>query len=519
ATIVGNVIVQRYFDSHRRWRFITAPISATGAPSINAAWQEGQVSTTSPLVNQDKNIYGTHITGLDGVANTAQGFDVSPRNNASMAWIHDTATTAAAWNEVTSTTGTLVTAKPGWMLFVRGARNYSISTTTQLVAATNATLRTAGKLNQGTQTIATASSGFTVVGNPFASTINFSSIYSHSSSAFTTRTFYVWDPNIASNVNVASGTGGWVTLNWNSGTSTYTAVPTPINSLINTINGDIQSGTAFLVQGTGTSMTITEADKVTGAGTNGDISLFRPAISSDDYSSLRTTLVTANADSSINYVADGIMNEFSNEYTSDVNWNKDVQKVPNTGEYCAIIKNNQYISIQKSAPVNAGDTIHLSLARLLQGWPYRFDFVATSFNRPDILASLVDKYTNTTTPIHLGDSSTSAYFTTDGNAASKAADRFYILFREAPGSVTYNNVTASQQNKNVLVQWTVSNQLNIKEYVVYKSTDGVNFYPADTTIASAGTAITYDWVDVDPIIGVKNYYRIRNVNADGAFQE
>jgi hypothetical protein len=516
ATITGNVIVQRYFDSHRRWRFITAPISATGAPNINAAWQEGQVSTSS--TNPDKNIYGTHITGLNGVANTAQGFDVSPRNNASMAWVQDTVTTTATWNEVTSTIGTLVTAKLGWMLFVRGARDYSISTTTQYTTATNATLRTTGKLNQGTQIIATASSGFTVVGNPFASTINFSSIYSHSSGAFTTQTFYVWDPNIASNANIASGTGGWVTMNWNSGTSTYTAVPTPINSLSNAINGDIQSGTAFLVHGTGTSMTITEADKVTGSGTNGDISLFRPATSSDDLSSLRTTLVTANTDGSIYYVADGILNEFGSEYTNDVNWNKDVQKIPNTGEYCSIIKNNQYISIQKSAPVNAGDTIHLSLARL-QGLPYRFDFVATSFNRPDILASLVDKYKNTSTPIHLGDSSTSASFTVDGNAASKAADRFYIVFRPAPGSVKYSNVTATQQNKNVLVQWAVSDQLNIKEYVVEKSTDGVNFYPVDTTIAAPNnTNMAYNWVDINPGIG-SYYYRIRNVNNDGASQE
>src|SRR6202012_2808582 len=113
--------------------------------------------------------------------------------------------------------------------------------------------------------------------------------------------------------------------------------------------------------------------------------------------------------------------------------------------------------------------------------PYQFSFTTRNFNRPDLTAVLVDTVAKTNTTIHLGDSaSTIVNFATTSNPATLSAGRFYILFKPAPGSVTYSNVTATQEVKNIAVQWTVTDQVNINKYVVEKSTDGVNFYPVDT---------------------------------------
>lgn len=49
ATISGNVVsgtvtIERYISPKRAWHLLAVPIAATGAPSINAAWQQGGVS-------------------------------------------------------------------------------------------------------------------------------------------------------------------------------------------------------------------------------------------------------------------------------------------------------------------------------------------------------------------------------------------------------------------------------------------------------------------------------------------
>ncbi|HMG82452.1 MAG TPA: hypothetical protein VK559_05415, partial [Ferruginibacter sp.] len=47
--INGNITVQRYFEAHRRWRLVTAPMQSLGAPTISAAWQEGGQSIAGSL--------------------------------------------------------------------------------------------------------------------------------------------------------------------------------------------------------------------------------------------------------------------------------------------------------------------------------------------------------------------------------------------------------------------------------------------------------------------------------------
>jgi hypothetical protein len=520
ATITGKVIVQRYFPSHRRWRFITAPVTTGSAQTINAAWQEGVVSTTTPLSNPNPLPgYGTHITGPSRAAYApGLGYDQSPTNGASIAYVHDT----SSWFILPNTNVTKVTDKQGYMIFVRGARDYSISTTSQYITATTATLRTTGTLKTGVQNIPVIA-GANVIGNPYAATINFNTIFNKSAtqtalgSATANNTFYLWDPNIASAANIATGTGGWVVLTSN-GSGSYIPVPDPRSISPFNVNGDIQPGAAFIVHAQGSGVVqIDESDKVSPAVTNNDLYLFRPS-NAAPVTMLRTTLYATAADT-VNYLADGVLNMFDNSFSNEVDWNKDIQKQANMNEQCAISKGGHLLAVQRRSAANIGDTIFLQLGRLNQR-SYRFSFEATNFNRTDINAYLIDTFMHTSTRVALKDSTTNSDFVVTASSGSAAAGRFAITFRPAPGKATYKAITATQQGRNVLVQWTVSEELNVVRYIIERSADGISFYPVDTTTAtSAGTTGNgYDWLDIHPVTGI-NYYRIRNINTDGGFQE
>ena len=81
--------------------------------------------------------------------------------------------------------------------------------------------------------------------------------------------------------------------------------------------------------------------------------------------------------------------------------------------------------------------------------------------------------------------------------------------------VTYTSVKARKHQDDVLVEWKVENQLNIKKYEVERSVDGRNFVKAYTIAATNTNA--YNWLDENSFSGA-NFYRIRNVDKDGSYQ-
>jgi len=512
ATITGNVTVQRYYLNHRRWRLVTAPVQAATAPTISASWQEGGQSIAGSASDPNPG-FGTDISGpTSGPFVPSSGYDQSATNSASIAHI----TGALAWFSL-PTTFVPVTSYQGMMIFVRGGRDFPIFTGTSLTPATAATLRTTGALNTGRVTVP-VSTGFTVIGNPYAATINFNNVYSHAATATAvpSNSFSLWDPNIGSIANVASGTGGWVSLSWNG--SSYDASPDPHLFDGFDVNGDIQSGGAFVVSGSGSgSVEMDESDKVTG--TDNHLYLFRPTTAT---ASLRTTLFATDTSHVQTYLADGTLNEFNSSYSNNLDWSKDVQKQFNFAEKVSILKDGQNLSIQKSAPPAAGDTVYLSVTGLNRS-TYQFVLATASFARPDINAFFIDSFTHITTPILLGDTSVTVNFTVTSVAASSAANRFSIVFKTAPaGSVAYTNIAAAvQQNKNIGVQWQVSDQLNTKEYVVERSTDKINYTVVDTTAATPTdtSSYVYNWTDANVAYGTNYYYRVYTVGNNLATQD
>jgi hypothetical protein len=195
ASINGKVTVERYIQAHRSWRLLTVPLQNTDAPTIKASWQENAASAAeNPAPG-----FGTHITGATA---PADGFDLNASRSASCKEY-----IAGSWLGVANTDVQKLTDQPGYMLFVRGSRANQLA---QGSAATadNTILRASGNLHIGDITIAVNASGYTLIGNPYASPIDFATL---TRSAHIPNTFYVWDPLITDN----KGLGGYVTVSYN----------------------------------------------------------------------------------------------------------------------------------------------------------------------------------------------------------------------------------------------------------------------------------------------------------------
>ncbi len=84
--------------------------------------------------------------------------------------------------------------------------------------------------------------------------------------------------------------------------------------------------------------------------------------------------------------------------------------------------------------------------------------------------------------------------------------------------VTWLNVTATKTGKQVLVEWQTVNEVNVSNYVVERSADGISF--TSMALVNTSTAIAaqkqYSVTDGLPLRG-NNYYRIRQISKDGKY--
>ncbi len=508
----GRFVIQRFFAAHRSWRLVTAPISSSGiSQTINQAWQEGVVNTSNALdgsgiVNPSPG-YGTLITGaFSGTSGYSYGYDPGTQANPSIYYLNNAGT---AWFPPANTNATSVTAYPGYMLFVRGSRNYIIGT--QYTPADTATLNPMGKINIGDTTISATAAVAKIIGNPYASGFNFiTTAQSGLAGNGGYADLYEWDPLLTGSNSV----GAFVTLHWNG--SRYTCVPNPI-SPIDTINLRIESGSAFMVQFTGAgSLTIHETDK-----TINNALVFRPANVIPEVS-LRANLYAYNSDGTVS-LNDGVLNLFDQSYDNAVN-DADAVKFGNIAENISLSRNGNRLAVESRQPVTSGDSVFYNLTNLGIK-KYRLQLIGTNLSRPGLTAYLEDTLLHTHTVIPLNDITNIDFVIPDAATATNSAGRFIVEFRQAdaafsPLPVTFTAIAATQTSDNtVLVKWSVANEINIRQYEIEKSTDGKNFVVAGTMAATGNNSSTenYRWVDANAGAG-NNFYRIESIGTTGAIQ-
>lgn len=484
--INGDVTVERFIDGSpkRGWRLLAAP--AYGQ-TIKQAWQENQAAGA----NAGTAGYGTILT-TNTATWAADGFDYKT-NGASLLTYNPTIN---SWDAFPNTSSQIATSgsNKAYMVFIRGDRS---ATPTNGPASSVTTLRTKGTLFQGNlPSIAVPAGNFAVIGNNFASAIDFTT----TRDANIDQSFSVWDPKLAG----AYGLGGYVTFSASTSPA-WKPVPAGGSFTTDVPNKLIQSGQGFVVHATGGTgnITLTESSKVTGSAM-----VFRPAYASQ-IGSITSNLYSLSGTSQI--LADGNTVVFDDGYSNNVD-SKDALKPGNFGENLGLIRDNKLLVVEARQPVTNDDTIFLNIKKLKRQ-TYRLEFIVKGFDN-SMQAFLEDKFLHSNTSIN-SNNTTLLDFDITTDSASFVADRFRIVFKPALVlPVTFSNVKAYQQGSNIAVDWHVDNESNIISYEVEKSTDGRTFTKVNTTLAKGVTNL-YNWIDNKPASG-DNFYRIRSIDNSGA---
>lgn len=98
-------------------------------------------------------------------------------------------------------------------------------------------------------------------------------------------------------------------------------------------------------------------------------------------------------------------------------------------------------------------------------------------------------------------------------------DGWAIVFRpEGPLPVNILIFHAEKSNNSSLLKWIVENEINVSRYEIERSLDGRDFLTIGSVEATGlPNRQTYTFYDHQPNNGI-NYYRLKNVDADGSFQ-
>lgn len=482
--ITGNVIVERYINigtlqgqHNKAWVMVSTP---TQGKSIKETWMENGDKTSTG--------YGTQITG------NGTGFDsysASPSlkyyDDVSNNWIAITNTNLPVYNPV------------GYMLFVRGDRSVAFPN------FNNTTLRTKGGLIMGNTTPINVKAGkFQSVGNPYAAEVDIRKI--HSTGIVTD--IIIWDPTLT--IGSQFGLGAYQTL-YKNGTNYVNLFPSAAYGPAGTVNNNIKSGLAFFVQSNQADGQVYFTEDAKAPQPGKGIAM-RQEETSDSAVSLTTSLYGVGANGST-FITDGVVQQFGSDFSNGIDAN-DTRKIANNSENLSILSNGNNLVIERRNLPTKADTISYSLTGLVNQ-NYRFIFKASGLQKAGTNGFIEDNYNKTRTPLNM-DGNTQLDFTVNTDAASKAANRFRIVFKEMRAMpVTFTSVKATPKNTTVAVEWKVENQSNMQQYEVEKSTNGIEFTKVATVIANNNVAAVYNWTDENPV-SANNYYRIRSVDINGA---
>jgi hypothetical protein len=472
-TITGKVNIERYLYARVAWRLLATPIVITGSPTVAQAWREGN----SPLTS---NGYGTMITGPTGPYNAAANVDEYTQRWSLKAY--NSATNA--WDVVTNTNTPLANTK-GIAVFVIGDRGKAVSAT---AGATN--LRIKGQIRTGDQVFPVPTGKFEMFGNPYPARIDFGTI----NKANIADAFTVWNPSIAGLFNV----GGYETYVLNAGNYRLNGT--------GAIRNYIESGEAVFVQSNGAgagSVTVKESDKGTGSALVNRVGVTIPTLEINMYAKDAT---------GADYLADGVMLNFDAAHSAGVD-NMDVRKIMNTYDNVAIKNGNFNLVVERRPNLTSTDTIKLNTTGLRVA-PYRFEIDPSVLNNTGLEAFLKDKFLQTETAISFGAVTTVAFEAT-ADAASRVADRFMIVFKQAP-TTSFTTISATRNaDKTVTVNWGTAAERNVTNYTIEQSNDGINFTSIATQAATAnnGTNPTYSKQDAAASIN-NNWYRVKANNTN-----
>ncbi len=474
----GRFSIERYLDAIKSWRYLATPVEIASSPTITESWREGGITLTSTG-------YGTRITGPDFTIAGPLGLDQYTQRP-SMKSYNGSSYVGITLADLA--TGKKIANDEGYAVFVNGGRGEDAQHPTSV---SSTTLRIKGRIRTGDQTFNVSAGTFQSVGNPFASRIDFRNVTKNSVS----ESFYVWNPN-----------GGFYGVGLYEVYSKELSAPFDYRKNGNgVILNTIESGQAFFIQSTsGGFITIKETDKAAGSSLVSRVGVTIPTLDIN----LHTNDASGN-----DYVADGVMLNFGSNLSSDLD-NYDVKKIANGTDNLAIKYGTKNLVIERRPNLTKADTIKLNLTSTRIA-PYRFEIDPSVLNNTGLDAFLKDKFLQTEIPVSLT-AVTNVDFDITADAGSKVADRFMIVFKQAP-TTSFTTISAIRNaDKTVTVQWGTATERNVTNYTIEQSNDGINFtsIATQTPTANNGNNPTYSKQDATAS-KADNWYRVKANNTNG----
>jgi hypothetical protein len=476
--ILGKAVIERYLFAQKSWRFIATPVDAASSPTITSAWREAGITTSTG--------YGTQMTGpasYIGMDQTSQRGSIKYYNAAD-----------DVWTEVTNT-GNILANPLGYMVFVRGDRSVS-----QLgLGATN--LRIKGDILQGNQVFSVPAGKFQSFGNPYACRINFTTVLKNN----LVNSFTIWNPRATGLYNV----GGYETY-------ALAAGGYWLNGVVGgTLRNYIESGEAVFVQSNGSAGTITvrETDKTTSS-----LNVSRGAVASKSSIIIPTLDISLyeknNTDSST--LLDAVSVNFDDNFSSSID-NEDVRKLTNPNNSLTIYSHTKKLAVEKRPMPTTADSIFLNIAGITST-KYEFEIYPTLLSNVGVEAFIYDKFLQVNIPISTSEI-TYVNFDITASNASKATDRFVIVFKQSTTTSFTTMAATRSMDKSILVNWGVATEKNINNYVVEQSNDGINFTAIATKLPTANNGTNPEYSAIDAAAGKENnWYRVKMSNANGTIK-
>jgi len=212
-------------------------------------------------------------------------------------------------------------------------------------------------------------------------------------------------------------------------------------------------------------------------------------------------------------IVDGVNQMIDDANANELN-DEDASKMVNTGENFALMVNNKQLAIETRKPFLINDTINYNITQMKLA-TYQLQFVPQNIHFNNLKAILLDQYLQTETEISATETTT-YNFVVSNNAGANASNRFKIVFRPfATLPVTFIDIKAAVQSKQVNVKWNVGQEVNIQRYALLRSANGMEF--SEIGNVDAMQLSSYQFVDQHPEIG-NNYYKVKGIGIDGSIQ-
>ncbi|MBB3054945.1 DUF2341 domain-containing protein [Mucilaginibacter gotjawali] len=528
-SITGNVTAERFITGgntylggkwiYRNYRLMSSPVNE-GVNSGNYPYSLNYLGA-STIITGCTSSYATYSGNpslyLYNEAYTPSNFSFTSGNFIGVSNINNTAASGHITTTDAAHPSANVYAGDGFMMYFRGNNINNLTgspskTSAPYVAPENVIFSTTGNLNQGTYSVVswtgaaglmyTTSNagnssvrGFNLVGNPYPSSIDWSTFSNSSSSAaiyglHVNPTIYILNP---------------VTSNFD----TYNATT---NIATGSASKIISSGQGFFVQANAASptLTFTENAKTSTQVSGSNLLLGTPDAQSAYNSYLRMKLVTDTLNN------DEIVIGFNSTSSVKFNGAEDAQFMPGSGSAQSIAALSadsvstavKWVPLPKSALSQA---IRLNVSAKASG---TYTLIRTDFKAIPKLYQvwLMDNYKKDSLDIR--NNTTYTFDISHSDTASFGNNRFKVVVRQDPALMVHLlNFIANKITGGAQIIWVTENEANYTNFTVERSIDGGKTYTVLGGAASNDLG-TYSYLDKSPVTGA-NLYRLQIVDLNG----